>query len=124
MATIIIERPLEEILGDLNAKIEYLKENNERDKLRELKFKRRALLNYKKKQDSKTEFEKHLYLKFHDKERWFEKCKELTKDVKYVYFDTKRELFRAQKRINGKTKYIGEFDSIDDAKEIVESFFN
>lgn len=128
MAFLIITESIEttiEILESdiqLNEKV-YQQTNNEIYKAKAgiLRDRLNAAVRYRNFFDKKTAYEKIKHLKHKNIVKYIQKCSEITKDLKGIYFDKDRLLFRVQVTRGGKRIYLGQFDTPDDALEILKT---
>lgn len=129
MAFLVITESIEETIDFLqaNKQIEerlFQETGNELHKAKAEDFKNRldAAKRYKRVYDRKTEYQKIKHLQQLNPQQYIEKCVEITKGMKGVWFDKDRLLFRVQIQRNGNRIYLGYFDTPDDAMEILKRY--
>ena len=94
------------------------------NKAKEYRDKLQTAIRYKKIFDRKTEYQKIKHLRFKNLNAYKDRCSDITKKMPGVYFDKDRFLFRVQITRKGVRKYLGEFDTPDDALEILQGYIN
>jgi len=121
-----VERTREVLEYDLRL-VRQIKETNEEKyskKEKELVGKLKCLTLYEKILETKHEYREVLLLKHKKPNQYIERCQEMIKDIKGIDFNKKTGLFRVRVTENGKRKQIGEFDTPQDAIEIIQCYLN
>ena len=77
---------------------------------------------YRKNLEKKSTFQKLLGLKPRNLELFKERCAELTKSVKYIWFRKDRCSFEVRPIVKDKRKYLGQYDNFDDACECLKTY--
>ena len=129
MAFLIITDSIEETIKSLRANKEieerrFKETGNDlhRSKAEDYKGKLNTAIRYKKIFDRKTDYEKIKHLKTLNPPLYAESCAVISKAMKGVWFDKDRLLFRVQIQRNGQRIYLGQFDTPDDALEILQRY--
>lgn len=97
------------------------------DKVYEAKAKNYAdklqtAIRYQKFYDRKSTYEKIKHLRYKNLSLYITKCTQICKGLKGVYFDKERLLFRVQITRLGKRIYLGQYDTPDDALEVLKQY--
>jgi hypothetical protein len=93
-----------------------LKENNNdyfKTRFNEIKRKIRVIIQYKKNNENKTDFQKIKYLRYRNVIHYAVKCEQIAKDIKGIYFDKNTLKFRVQFTYNKQRYYVGQYDDLD-----------
>jgi len=93
-----------------------LKENNNdyfKTRFNEIKRKIRVIIQYKKNNENKTDFQKIKYLRYRNVIHYAVKCEQIAKDIKGIYFDKATLKFRVQFTYNKQRYYVGQYDDLD-----------
>lgn len=129
MAFLIITESIENTIHSLKSDLRlcervYKETGNELYKAKAEMYsdKLNAAKRYIKIVERKSSFEMIKNFRTTNPELFISKCSEICKDIKGVYFDKERMLFRVQITRLGKRIYLGQFDSPDDALEILKNY--
>jgi hypothetical protein len=80
-----------------------------------------AAIRYQKIEERRTEYQRIKHLRHRNLGMYIHHCTKICKGMKGVYFDKDRLLFRVQITRRGKRIYLGQFDTPDDALEILKT---
>ncbi len=81
-----------------------------------------AAIRYHKFFERKSTYEKIKHLRYRNLPLYITKCTQICKGLKGVYFDKERLLFRVQITRLGKRIYLGQYDTPDDALEVLKQY--
>jgi len=128
MAFLLITESIENTIKSLSSDKEmcekvYKQTGNEvyRIKAKDYADKLDAALRYARLEEKRTSYQRIRHLKFKNLPLYISKCSQICKGLPGVYFDEKRLLFRVQITRGGKRMYLGQFDTPDDALEILKT---
>lgn len=128
MAFVFIDKPIDEVLESLKGserltmKAHSINPSEKvKQRLNEIRDKIRCIETYKEILSKRDEFDNFKYLKWKKPKQYTKRCKELVKDIKGIDID-KAGLFRVRITDQGKRKYIGSFDTPQDAIEVLDMY--
>jgi hypothetical protein len=129
MAFLIITESIEETIHSLQSDKHLCEKvfKDTGDKVYEAKAKYyadklQAALRYQRLFERKSTYQKIKHLRHRNLPQYVDKCSQITKGLKGVYFDKDRLLFRVQITRLGKRMYLGQFDTPDDALEVLKQY--
>ena len=129
MAFLLITESIENVIHSLEWDEKVLKRANNihggavyLEKLLSVREKLEAAKKYQRIRERKTDYQKIAYLKELKPNKYINECVEICRKLKGVTFIKKSQLFRVTLYRNGKRKYIGQFDTPDDAMEILKLY--
>jgi len=126
MAFLFIEKPIETVIESLQWDIAALEKTAKKHpnedlftKINALNDKLRCAELYSVMSSRKGEYDKFKYLKWKNPEEYLLKCREYIANIKGIDFVAKTKRFRVRVSRNGSVKNLGEFDTPQDAIQIL-----
>lgn len=125
MRTLFIETSIDEKRESLKSEIALIEKalkENKTSKLKDLYKKRKGELDLLNTYEGLKGGELKLIGLRKDSNEYIEVCSKLTEPFKGVHYDKKTKGFVVRKTINGKRKYLGTLDTIEDAIEVLQMY--